>query len=52
MSSEKFCLQWNDFQDNGLSPFKDLKDNQDLSDVTLSCKDGQNIEAHGMCDSL
>ena len=45
-------MQWNDFQDNGLSPFKDLKDNQDLSDVTLSNKDGQNIEAHGMCDSL
>ena len=46
MSSEKFCLQWNDFQDNIQSSFKELRDNLDLSDVTLACKDGQNIEAH------
>merc|ERR1719357_1340370 len=46
MSSEKFCLQWTDFQDNIQSSFKDLRENIYLSDVTLACKDGQNIETH------
>ena len=46
MSSEKFCLQWTDFQDNIQSSFKELRDNLDLSDVTLACKDGRNINAH------
>jgi len=46
MSSDKFCLQWNDFKDNMQSAFRENRENLDLSDVTLVCKDGQNIEAH------
>merc|ERR1712240_613472 len=46
MSSEKYCLQWSSFQDNIHSTFKDLRNNLEFSDVTLACKDGQNIEAH------
>ena len=44
--SEKLCLNWNDFQDNVKSAFKNLRDDQDFADVTLACEDGQKIEAH------
>ena len=44
--SEKLCLQWNDFKENAISAFGSLKDDQDFSDVTLVCEDGQQVEAH------
>ena len=44
--SEKLCLKWNDFQENTTSAFAVLKEDRDLSDVTLACEDGQQIEAH------
>ena len=44
--SEKLCLKWNDFQENTSSAFAVLRDDRDLSDVTLVCEDGQQIEAH------
>ena len=44
--AEKFCLQWNDFQDNVKSAFGQLRDSTDFADVTLACEDGQQIEAH------
>ena len=44
-SSEKFCLQWNDFEANISSAFRDLKEEKDFSDVTLVCAD-QQVEAH------
>ena len=44
-STEKFCLQWNDFEANISSAFRDLKDEKDFSDVTLVCAD-QQVEAH------
>ena len=47
-SSEKLCLQWNDFQNIVSSAFGDLKDNPDLTDVTLACEDGKQLEAHKM----
>ena len=46
MSGEKLFLQWNDFRDNVSSAFKDLRDDQEFTDVTLACEDGQQIEAH------
>ena len=46
MSSEKLCLKWNDFQENILSGFKDLRSDNEFTDVTLACEDGQNIAAH------
>ena len=46
MSSEKLCLNWNDFQENILSGFKELRSDKEFTDVTLACEDGQQIEAH------
>ena len=45
-SSEKLCLQWNDFKENITFSFKALRDDKDFTDVTLACEDGQNIEVH------
>ena len=44
--SEKLCLQWNDFQDNIKNAFGNLREDNDFTDVTLACKDGQQVEAH------
>jgi len=45
MSSEKFCLRWNDFESNISSAFRELRDDKDFFDVTLACDDDQ-IQAH------
>ena len=45
-SSEKFCLKWNDFQDNIASSFHGLREDIDFSDVTLVCDEDHQIEAH------
>ena len=45
-SSEKFCLKWNDFQQNIAASYQDLRNNPDFSDVTLVCEEDEQIEAH------
>ena len=45
-NSEKLCLQWNDFQENLNCAFKELRNDTELSDVTLVSEDGQEIDAH------
>ena len=45
-SSEKFCLKWNDFQENLNSAFGGLRKDKDLADVTLVCEDGTQIDTH------
>ena len=45
-ASEKFCLKWNDFKENVSTSFATLRDDTDLSDVTLVCEDGQQLVAH------
>lgn len=45
MGSEKFCLRWNDFENNISSAFRELRDDKDFFDVTLACDDEQ-IQAH------
>ena len=45
MSSEKFCLRWNDFESNISSAFRELRSESDLLDVTIACED-ENILAH------
>ena len=45
-TAEKLCLQWNDFKENIISSFKDLRGDRELTDVTLVCEDGQQIEVH------
>ena len=37
---EKLCLKWHDFQENMKSSFRELKNDTDFADVTLSCEDG------------
>ena len=44
--SEKICLQWDDFQANIKIAFGDLREDNDFTDVTLACEDGQQVEAH------
>ena len=34
--SEKLCLQWNDFQENIKNVFKNLRESNDFTDVTLA----------------
>ena len=45
MSTEKFCLKWNDFESNITSAFRDLKEEKDFFDVTIACGDDQ-VQAH------
>ena len=45
-TSEKLCLQWNDFQENLSLAFKGFQNDQDFADVTLACEDGTQIEVH------
>jgi len=45
MSSEKFCLKWNDFEANISGAFKELREDKDFFDVTLACDEDQ-INAH------
>jgi len=44
-SSEKFCLKWNDFETNISSAFREIREDKDLLDCTLSCGP-QQIQAH------
>ena len=44
--SEKLYLQWNDFKENVNSAFRKLRDDNEFTDVTLVCEDGQQMEAH------
>ena len=45
-SSDKFCLKWNDFQQNIRESFSELSDDQEFADITLVCEDSENIKAH------
>ena len=45
-SSEKLCLQWNEFPKIVRSSFEDLRTDNNLTDVTLVSSDGKQFEAH------
>ena len=45
-SSEKFCLKWNDFQDNVTKSFSKLRQESGLFDVTLVGSDQKQLSAH------
>ena len=45
-TSEKFCLKWNDYQENINNTFAGLRKDNDFTDVTLACQDGHQFEAH------
>ena len=44
--SGKLCLQWNDFKENAITAFENLREDNNFADVTLACEDGQQVEAH------
>jgi len=44
-SNEKFCLRWNDFESNVSVAFRDIREEKDFFDCTLSCGSRQ-IQAH------
>jgi len=44
-SSDKFCLKWNDFENNISQAFCELRDEKDFFDVTLVCGESQ-VSAH------
>ena len=44
--TEKICLRNSDFLDNTISAFGAFRHDQDLSNVTLACVDGEQVEAH------
>ena len=46
LSSEKFCLKWNDFQENVNGAFSSMRKDNSFCDVTLACEDGHQVEAH------
>ena len=43
---EKFCLNWNDFQQNACSAFNQLRNDKDLTDITLISEEGEHMLAH------
>ena len=45
-TNEKFCLKWNDFQQNITESYYDLRKEEDFSDVTLVCGEDQQFKAH------
>ena len=45
-TSEKFCLKWNDFQQNINTAFVALRKDVEFTDVTLACEDGNQVEVH------
>ena len=44
-ANEKFCLRWNDFESNISVAFREIREEKDLLDCTLSCGSRQ-IQAH------
>ena len=44
--SEQLCLQWNDFKENVNETFRNLREDEDFSDVTLVCEDGHQVKGH------
>ena len=47
MTSEKFCLRWNEFESNISVAFRELRNDKDFFDVTLACDDEQ-VQSHKM----
>jgi len=45
MNQEKFCLRWNDFESNISVAFREIREEKDFFDVTLSVGDRQ-VQAH------
>ena len=46
LTSDKFCLKWNDFQQNIITSYQDLRNESEFSDVTLVSEDNLQVKAH------
>ena len=46
LGNGKYFLQWNDFEANSRSTFKEMRDDKDFTDMTLACDDHLEVEAH------
>ena len=44
--SEKYCLNWNEYNATILSAIYEARRDQDLTDVTILCEDMKTVEAH------
>lgn len=42
---DKFCLRWNDFEQNIIGAFKDLRTDREFFDCSIVCKDNT-FQAH------
>jgi len=47
LAAQQYCLRWNNHQNNLLTVFEDLLNNEAFVDVTLAC-DGMQLKAHKM----
>ena len=45
-AAEKFCLKWNDFQENIATAYREIRESEDFTDVTLVCEEDKQIETH------
>ena len=45
-NTKKLCVEWDDFQQNVKSSFKELREDREFADVTLVCQDGKEFEVH------
>ena len=43
---ENFCLKWNDYDRNLSSTFCEIRDEEELLDITLACEDTKQLQAH------
>lgn len=46
MESQKFNLCWNDYEKCVSNTFRSLLTDQDFTDITLACDDGEGLKAH------
>ena len=46
LGNGKYFLQWNDFEANSRSTFKEMRDDKDFTDMTLACDDHLEFETH------
>ena len=45
-TSDKFCFKWDDLYSNISTSFKELREEQDFTDVTLAFENNKKIEGH------
>ena len=44
--SDKLSVNWNEFRENLTQSFGNLRNDKDLTDMTLACEDGHQVEVH------